>query len=69
MAKVIGFMVSMWFTTSWELMLGVGIAHIHWWHSLPPMGFTTALILGFLFDSMLTGGAAMTYAFGKGWIK
>lgn len=67
--KFLMFSVTMWLATSWELMLGVGVIHLHWWSQVPPMGFTTALIVGFLFGSMLTGGTVSLYAIRKGWIK
>ena len=54
--------------TAWEVMLGIGIAHIHWWHQLPTIGFTTSLIVTFLFWSMITGGTTMLYAIHKGWM-
>lgn len=28
--------------TAWSLMLAVGIAHIHWWYTMPTMGFGDA---------------------------
>lgn len=37
-----------WLCGSWTLMLGVGIAHLHWWHQIPVMGFPTALVLSLL---------------------
>ena len=36
------------------LMLGVGIMHLDWWHSLPSMGFGPAFLITFCLDMFLT---------------
>ena len=69
MIKYLSYVTTTWLLTSWWLMLGIGIAHDNWWHQLPSMGYPTALLLGLLFGSMLTGGATTTYALAKGWLK
>lgn len=67
--KYIGFVIFMYLTTAWEFMLAIGVAHLHWWQQIPPIGFTTSLVITFLLFSMLTGGTATTFALAKGWLK
>ena len=67
--KFLAYSTTIWLTTSWWLMVGVGIAHGWWWHQIPTMGFGTALLLGIFFGSMLTGGTTVTYAMAKGWLS
>lgn len=34
-----------WLTSSWLLMLGVGIVHLHWLPGVPTIGFAFSLLL------------------------
>lgn len=38
-------MVGLWLLASWYLMLGIGIAHAEWWHTIPTMSFHAALLI------------------------
>lgn len=67
--KYFTFGTVVWLIMSWEMMLGIGIMHLHWWHAMPTIGFNTALIIGFLFQNMLTGGTTFLYAIHRGWQK
>jgi len=57
-----------WPLTALWVMLGIGVAHIHWWHQVPTMGYTTSLVVTFLFWPMITGGTTMVYAIHRGWM-
>lgn len=42
---VLAVIIGVWLLSSLYLMLGVGIAHLDWWHTMPPMSYQTALLI------------------------
>jgi hypothetical protein len=49
-----------WLVSSWLLMLGVGIVHLHWLPSLPTIPFTFSLLICSLL--LVRGLFAATFA-------
>ena len=62
-AAICAFFTGSWLLTSLYLMVGIGIAHLDWWHAMPTMGYHTALLIdiflgGFIAMSAASSGAA-----------
>jgi hypothetical protein len=61
-AAFIAVLIGAWLLASLWLMLGVGIAHLHWWHAMPSMGYQTALLI----DIFIGGWFGMVVAINAG---
>jgi len=41
-------MLFTWFLLAWGIMIGVNVAHYHWWSEIPLIGFGTSLTISYI---------------------
>lgn len=60
-----GLIIGLWLLASWYLMIGIGIAHAEWWHTIPTMSFHAALLIDIFIGGWIGGQVTVSRALSK----